>query len=102
MRAPRRVVAALAACLAGAASASIVASPRKETLRQWLDGPVHYLVDAAEIKEFKSLKTDPERSAFIERFWRRRDPSPNTLVNEYRQLFWRRVQEANEKFLDSA
>jgi GWxTD domain-containing protein len=87
---------------------SLVSSPavaivaKKESLRKWLDGPVHYLVDAAEIKEFKAQKTEPERAAFIERFWRRRDPTPATLVNEYRQLFWNRVREANEKFLDSA
>jgi GWxTD domain-containing protein len=75
---------------------------RKESLKDWLDGPVHYLVDSAEIKEFKSQKTDKDRAAFIERFWRRRDPTPNTLVNEYRQLFWNRVKDSNEKFLDSA
>jgi GWxTD domain-containing protein len=74
----------------------------KESLKEWLDGPVHYICDPADIKEFKSLKTDKDRAAFIERFWRRRDPTPNTLVNEYRQLFWNRVKEANEKFLDSA
>jgi GWxTD domain-containing protein len=72
----------------------------KDSLKEWLDGPVHYLVNSAEIKEFKSLKTDKDRASFIERFWRRRDPTPNTLVNEYRQLFWNRVQEANAKFLD--
>ena len=77
-------------------------APRKDSLRHWLDGPVHYLVDSAEIKEFKAQKTDKDRAAFIERFWRRRDPTPNTLVNEYRQLFWNRVKETNEKFLDSA
>ena len=87
----------MALALAGPVS---VAS-RKESLRQWLDGPVHYLVDPAEIKEFKSFKTDADRASFIERFWRRRDPSPATLVNEYRQLFWNRVKEADEKFLDS-
>ena len=78
-----------------------MAVERKESLSKWLDGPVHYLVDSAEIKEFKSLKTDKDRADFIERFWRRRDPSANTLVNEYRQLFWNRVKEANDKFLDS-
>jgi len=78
------------------------AAERKDSLRHWLDGPVHYLVDSAEIKEFKAQKTDKERANFIERFWRRRDPTANTLVNEYRQLFWNRVKEANERFLDSS
>jgi len=96
-----RIVPAVAALGALVFWASGSAAERKESLRKWLDGPVHYLVDSAEIKEFKSLKTDRERADFIERFWRRRDPTANTLVNEFRQLFWNRVKEANEKFLDS-
>jgi GWxTD domain-containing protein len=78
------------------------ARAKDDPLRQWLDGPVHYLVTPDEIKEFKAQKNDADRVAFIERFWRRRDPTPDTLSNEYRQLFWTRVKEANEKFLDSA
>jgi GWxTD domain-containing protein len=78
------------------------AAAKKDSLRQWLDGPVHYIIEPSEIKEFKALKTDPDRAAFIERFWRRRDPTPATLANEYRQHFWNRVREADEKFLDSA
>jgi len=97
-----RVVPAVLALGALVFGAPGFAAGREESLRQWLDGPVHYLVDSAEIKEFKSFKTDKERAAFIERFWRRRDPTLNTLVNEYRQLFWNRVREANEKFLDNA
>lgn len=102
MRTFLRAVPAALAAFALAFATRIAISAKKETLRQWLDGPVHYIIQPSEIKEFKSLKTDAERVAFIERFWRRRDPSPSTLVNEYRQMFWKRVQEANEKFLDSA
>jgi GWxTD domain-containing protein len=96
-----RAVSTLVTFGALAFSAGESVAAHKESLKEWLDGPVHYLVDSAEIKEFKSLKTDQDRAAFIERFWRRRDPTPNTLVNEYRQLFWNRVKETNEKFLDS-
>jgi GWxTD domain-containing protein len=71
-------------------------------LEKWLDGPVRYIASPDEIKDFKRLKDDHDRAAFVEKFWRRRDPSPPTLVNEYRQLFWERVKEADEKFLDSA
>jgi GWxTD domain-containing protein len=101
MRAPRRVT-AIVALLAAASGAIGSTTTRKDALREWLDGPVHYIISPEEIKEFKSLKTDGDRSAFIERFWRRRDPSPETLVNEYREMFWKRVEEANEKFMDSS
>jgi len=95
----------LAAGLALAASvvpAFTSSGGKNNPLREWLDGPVHYIVTRAEIKEYKAQKTDPDRVAFIERFWRRRDPTPDTLTNEYRQLFWNRVKEANDKFTDSS
>jgi GWxTD domain-containing protein len=71
-------------------------------LEEWSQGPIRYILTAEEEREFRRLGTDNERVAFIERFWARRDPSPRTYENEYRQLFWARVREANEKFRDSA
>jgi GWxTD domain-containing protein len=89
--------------IALASSPERVHAKKNETMRDWLDGPVRYLVNGDEIKEFKAQKTDADRAAFVERFWRRRDPTPDTLVvNETRILFWNRVKEANDKFLDSA
>jgi len=74
--------------------------PQKE-LREWIDGPIRYISQGDETKRFKSLNTDAERVLFIERFWRRRDPSQETLTNEYRQIFWDRVAHTNAAFLDS-
>jgi GWxTD domain-containing protein len=71
------------------------------SLKTWIEGPVRYISEADEAKVFKKLKSEQDRALFIERFWARRDPSPQTLANEYRQLFWERVQEANACFLDS-
>ncbi|HEX4823209.1 MAG TPA: GWxTD domain-containing protein [Candidatus Polarisedimenticolaceae bacterium] len=78
------------------------AGSNKDDVKHWLDGPVHYVITPQEIKDWKALKTDADRVAFVERFWRRRDPTPDTLSNEYRQLFWTRVREANDKFQDSS
>jgi GWxTD domain-containing protein len=85
----------LAAALAAPAAAKPVA------LKSWINGPIRYISERDEAKVFKKLKSDEDRALFIERFWARRDPSPQTLANEYRQLFWERVQEANGLFLDS-
>jgi len=74
---------------------------KKVSLKSWIEGPVRYLAEHKEAKVFKQLKTDGERAWFIERFWARRDPTPETLANEYRQMFWERVQYSNEIFLDS-
>lgn len=73
-----------------------------ENLKEWPKGPIRYLITKDEEKAFRKLESDDARAGFVERFWLRRDPSPNTWVNEYRQQFWQRVHDANEKFLDSA
>ncbi len=67
-------------------------------LREWIRGPVRYIARPEEAKQFRALKTDNDRALFIERFWLRRDPSEATLTNEYRQMFWERVNEANRAF----
>lgn len=72
------------------------------SLEDWAKGPIRYIITPDETRDYKRLRTDNERTAFIEKFWSRRDPSPKTYENEYRSLFWTRVRESNEKFRDSA
>ena len=69
--------------------------------KDWRAGPVRYILTRNEEKAFKKLKTDVERAAFIERFWARRDPSPDTTFNEYRAQFHSRVASADQLFRDS-
>jgi GWxTD domain-containing protein len=97
-RTPRRwpLTFALAATLATPGQAA-----KDVNLKAWITGPVRYIAEAEEAKVYKRLKTDEDRALFIERFWARRDPTPETLANEYRQLFWERVQESKALFLDS-
>ena len=76
-------------------------TPKAPELKRWIDGPIRYLTEKHETETFRSLKTDDDRILFIERFWARRDPHPETITNEYRQIFWERVREANELFIDS-
>jgi GWxTD domain-containing protein len=90
----------LLALVALAPAWSVIAA--KSELEKWIDGPIRYIARKDEAKMFRSLETDEARSIFIARFWRRRDPVPETLTNEYRELFWQRVQQANDSFLDSS
>ncbi|NIM01066.1 MAG: GWxTD domain-containing protein [Acidobacteria bacterium] len=77
-------------------------APKLPELKRWIDGPIRYIAKKDEAEAFRALKTDDERILYVEKFWARRDPHPETMTNEYRQLFWERVREANELFLDSA
>ena len=64
----------------------------------WLKNDVRYIITKEEKRAFKSLKTDDERENFIENFWRRRDPNPDTDENEYREEYYERIAYSNEHF----
>ena len=44
-----------------------------------------------------ALQTDEEREQFIEQFWLRRDPTPDTEENEFKEEHYRRIAYANEQ-----
>ncbi len=66
--------------------------------KRWLNEEVTYIITDEERKVFKTLQTDDERQTFIENFWLRRDPTPDTEENEYREEHYRRIAYANDRF----
>ena len=70
----------------------------KSVYKNWLDQDVAYIITGEERKAFKALQTDEERDQFMEQFWLRRDPDPDTPENEYREQYYERIQYSNEKF----
>src|SRR5690349_12205327 len=66
--------------------------------KKWLNEEVTYIITDEERKAFGRLQTDEEREQFIEQFWLRRDPTPDTEENEYREEHYRRIQYANERY----
>jgi GWxTD domain-containing protein len=66
--------------------------------RKWLEEDVAYIITDEERAAFKRLSTDEEREQFIEQFWLRRDPTPDTAENEYKEEHYRRIAYANERF----
>jgi GWxTD domain-containing protein len=59
---------------------------------------VPYIITKDELIVWRQLKTNEERENFIENFWRRRDPDPDTEANEFREEYYERIAYANEKF----
>src|SRR6202789_1974823 len=53
--------------------------------RKWINEDVTYIITDEERKAFKQLNTDEEREQFVEQFWLRRDPTPDTVENEYKE-----------------
>jgi GWxTD domain-containing protein len=70
----------------------------KKAYKDWLEKDVAYIITDEERKAFRKLETDDERERFIEEFWRRRDPDPDTDENEYREEYYERIAYANEHF----
>jgi GWxTD domain-containing protein len=66
--------------------------------RKWLNEDVIYIITDEEKKAFKNMQTDDEREQFLEAFWMRRDPTPDTQENEYKEEHYRRIAYANERF----
>jgi len=70
----------------------------KKAYKDWLEKDVTYIITDEEKKAFKKLATDDERERFIEEFWRRRDPDPDTEENEFKEEYYERIAYANEHF----
>jgi GWxTD domain-containing protein len=66
--------------------------------RKWLDEDVAYIISGEERTAYKALKTDEEREQFIEQFWLRRDPTPDTVENEFKEDHYARIAYANERY----
>ena len=70
----------------------------KGAYKTWLEQDVAYIISDEERKAFKNLSNDEEREAFIENFWLRRNPNPDSPENEFREEHYRRIAYANEHF----
>jgi len=66
--------------------------------KKWLNEDVVYIITDEEKRAFKQLKTDEERQSFVESFWQRRDPTPDTEENEYKEEHYRRIAYANDHY----
>jgi GWxTD domain-containing protein len=66
--------------------------------KKWLEEEVPYIITDEERAAFLQLQTNEEREQFIEAFWQRRDPTPDTVENEFKEEHYRRIAYANERF----
>jgi GWxTD domain-containing protein len=91
------------AILAAGAALTLAARPSQppaenSPYRKWLNEDVVYIISPEERAAFIKLTTDEERDQFIEQFWLRRDPTPGTSRNEFKEEHYRRIAYAGEHF----
>jgi GWxTD domain-containing protein len=82
------------------AASAALADERLERLtpahRAWLEEEVVYIITRKEREAFLSIETADVRQRFIEAFWKRRDPNPATIRNEFHEEHARRLAYAND------
>jgi len=71
---------------------------KKDKYEKWLKDEVFLIITKEEEKAFKELKTDKEKDNFIALFWAKRDPTPLTEENEFKDLYYKRLEYANKTF----
>jgi GWxTD domain-containing protein len=69
-----------------------------QVYKKWLDDDVRWIITDEENSAFKKLSNNAERDNFIEQFWQRRDPTPDTTENEFKEEHYRRLVYADEHF----
>ena len=104
-----RAAAAAEACKADPLKCPISEKQKKKNARslrneltkvykKWLDEDVRWIITDEERSAFMQLSNDEERDQFIEAFWQRRDPTPDTEENEFKEEHYARIAYANEHF----
>src|SRR5438270_7384226 len=69
-----------------------------QSYKKWLDQDVRWIITDNERKAFMQLSNNEERDQFIEAFWQRRNPDPDSEDNEFKDEHYRRIEYANEHF----
>ncbi len=64
------------------------------------EAPLVYLTSSDTLGVWKSGLSLAAKREFLTRFWTRRDPTPRTVRNEARELFYARIEDANKRFTE--
>jgi GWxTD domain-containing protein len=88
----------VALALAGLASSAAAAKKEQDKYENWLKEEVALLISSEEKAEFEKLKTDADKDKFIELFWAKRDPSPGSKTNEFRDEWLARLAHVNKVY----
>src|SRR5687767_7791649 len=80
--------------------AAVAEAGLSKAAQEWRRGPEKFLLTNEEEKAWKSVTTDEAAASFIDLFWARRDPTPGTPRNEFREEFLTRVRFSDGSFAE--
>lgn len=90
--------AATLAALAGLLISSVAIAAPTGHDEDWANSPEAYFLTNEERGEWTALRSRESRQDFIERYWLKRDPSPATPANEFRDLVRSRIRTADARY----
>lgn len=70
----------------------------KDKYKRWLNEEVYWIITHEEEEAFKKIKSDKEKEKFIAIFWAKRDPTPFTEKNEFKEAYYSRLEFVNKKY----
>ena len=70
----------------------------EQDYKKWLERDATYIITKQEKETYLKLQTNEDRQEFIDNFWARRDPNPDTEENEFQKEHYTRIAFANESF----
>jgi GWxTD domain-containing protein len=94
------VILAVAALLSGCASARNTRIERDPFFESFYE-KARLIMTKEELQIYKHLPDTKARNEFIDEFWKKRDPLPETEDNEYKIEFERRIAYANRWFKEN-
>jgi GWxTD domain-containing protein len=83
--------------LAGACASNRTVKSLEPESQEFLS-KARYLISKDERRAFLLLPGQDARAAWIASFWERRDPDPSTPINEFKEEYFKRIDEANRLF----
>jgi GWxTD domain-containing protein len=83
--------------LAGIAMSSL-ALAQLSKYKDWAKSPEAYFLTPAEREEWSRITSDADAEKFIATYWAKRDPTPATPQNEFKDGVMRRIAAADEQF----
>lgn len=95
------VIALLSCSLVAQDNSAPKTSVPTDIYQRWLNEDVAYIIAPEERAAYLRLTTKDERDHFIVQFWLRRDPTPGTSENEFKEEHYRRIAYSNANLADS-
>lgn len=76
-----------------------VSAKKMDKYKKWIQEEVNPIITKAEKSMFQKMKKEKDKDLFIELFWAKRDPTPQTEKNEVKEEYYKRLSHVNNSYI---